>query len=63
MRFRKLSGQIAADVGEIQARRVFRRPFISGGLFGDSNVIAVRPFDNLLAVDVDFVGIAEPCGL
>ena len=63
MRFRKLSSQIAADVGEIQARSVFRRPFISGVLFGDGNIIAVRPFDNLPAVDVDFVGIAEPCGL
>ena len=29
VRFRKLSSQIAADVGEIQARSVFRRPLMS----------------------------------
>ena len=60
VRLGKLPRAIAADIDEIQVRDVFRRP-LRLGVVGYIDIVTVHPFDNLPAVDVDFVRIAEPC--
>ena len=54
VRLGKLSRAIAADIDEIQVRSVFRRP-LRFGVVGYIDIVTVHPFDNLPAVDVDFI--------
>ena len=61
VRLGKLPRAITADIDKIQVRNVFRRP-LRLGVVGYVNIVTVRPFDNLPAIDVDFVCIAKPCG-